>query len=317
VVIDVLLKNGATPDEIEKIVLNEKMNGVFSGSQEIYNLYGKGSISVIIGNPSKEEADAQILSQEQNHSRRYLEASLGLFADGAIALDEFATENPRIAQLSMLAMEVALSGPSRFALNYCSRELGLQGKLDACKNKIHAWLSKKVSDISELSPDTSELLVSGGVFGVGFGFSFAGLQAKEKILHNAKKVGEVARRVEREIGDASKYGKLTRPGGFHDGLEAHHMPSERYLKANAMDPKEGFSAMMTKPLHAQTRTYKGKAVKLDTSAPYREEIGKDLADYMRILKEDGSWTPEVRRSLQQGLDNFKKEFPELFKKLIK
>jgi hypothetical protein len=35
------------------------------------------------------------------------------------------------------------------------------------------------------------------------------------------------------------------------------------------------------------------------------------------LKEDGSWTPEIRRSLQQGMDVFRKEFPDLFKKLRK
>jgi hypothetical protein len=38
---------------------------------------------------------------------------------------------------------------------------------------------------------------------------------------------------------------------------------------------------------------------------------------VKILKEDGSWSPEVRRSLLQGLDSFRKEFPELFKKLVK
>jgi hypothetical protein len=64
IVIDALLKEGATPDEIEKIVLNEKMNDVLSNSQEVRNLYGKGSIAVVVGNPSKEELNAQILARE-------------------------------------------------------------------------------------------------------------------------------------------------------------------------------------------------------------------------------------------------------------
>ncbi|MDR1457277.1 MAG: hypothetical protein LBI47_00255 [Puniceicoccales bacterium] len=57
--------------------------------------------------------------------------------------------------------------------------------------------------------------------------------------------------------------------------------------------------------------------KADTSDPYRTEIGKDIADYMNILKKDDLWTPEVRESLMKGLDDFKVEFPELFKKIVK
>jgi len=84
-----------------------------------------------------------------------------------------------------------------------------------------------------------------------------------------------------------------------------------------LNPKEGFAGVMTKPQHAETRTYKGRAKNIDTSAPYRAEFGKDVAEYVRILKKDGSWTPEVRRSLQQGLDNFRKEYPDLFRKVVK
>jgi hypothetical protein len=126
VVIDALLEEGATPDEIEKIVLNERMNDVLSDSQEVRKLYGKGPIAVIVGNPSKEEYEAQVRAQEQRYNRGYLEASLGLFSDGALALDEFATENPRLAQLSLVALDAALSGPSRFMVNYCGQELGIK-----------------------------------------------------------------------------------------------------------------------------------------------------------------------------------------------
>jgi hypothetical protein len=92
------------------------------------------------------------------------------------------------------------------------------------------------------------------------------------------------------------------------------MPSKKYLKDHNMDPDEGFSVVLPKEQHHQTRSY-GQS-KADTSAPYRTEIGKDIADYMSILKKDGLWTPEVRESLMKGLDDFKVEFPELFKKII-
>jgi hypothetical protein len=196
-------------------------------------------------------------------------------------------------------------------VNYCGQELGIKDKVDACKDKIHGWLSDRVSAITNLSPETSGLLVSGGVFGAGFAFYTLKLQDKSQVLHDAKKVGEA----KRKIGNAGKFEKLVKPGPFNDGLEAHHMPSERYLEANNINPKQGFASLITKPQHVLTRTYGKKATKLSTSAPYRQELAEDLADYIRVLKKDGSWTPEVSRSLQQGLDNFKREFPDLFRKI--
>jgi hypothetical protein len=213
VVIDALLKEGATPEEIEKIVQNKRMNDVLSGAQDVRNLYGKGSIAVVVGNPSREEYEAQVLAQERRYDSGYLEASLNLFTDGAVALDEFATGNPRLAQLSLTALDAALSGPSRFITNYCGRELGLKDKIDSCKNKIHDWLSNKVSAITDLSPETSSLLVSGGVFGAGFAFYTLKLQDKSQILHDAKKVGEAAKKVETwHVRKAKIHGKAQKTG---------------------------------------------------------------------------------------------------------
>lgn len=56
---------------------------------------------------------------------------------------------------------------------------------------------------------------------------------------------------------------------------------------------------------------------LSTDKPYRDELATDLKDYKKVLKENGSWTPEIRQSLLKGLENFKKEYPELFKKVKK
>lgn len=83
---------------------------------------------------------------------------------------------------------------------------------------------------------------------------------------------------------------------------------------NTMNPKQGFAGIMREEQHYLTRTHGRKAIKLSTSAPYRQELAADLADYIGILKKDGSWTPQVRQSLMRGLDNFKREFPDLFRK---
>lgn len=313
VIIDVLLDAGATPQEIEQIVLNPQMSSVINDAQDTQDSYGKGCISVVVGGLSKDEYDAEIMKQEHSYNMSYFAASLDLFADGAIALNEFAEQNPRMAQLSMLALDVALSGASRFVMNYCSQELGIRDRIDECRDGIRDWLSDKLSAISGLDADTSELLVSGGMFGAGFAFAFAGVQAKDKIFADARKVADVKRR----IGDAGRYERLTKPGGFNDGMQAHHMPSKRYLEANGIDHQTGFAGIMRKDQHALTRTYKGRARTLNTSAPYRQELAADLAEYIGILKEDGSWTPQVRQGLMRGLDNFKREFPDLFRKVVR
>lgn len=121
----------------------------------------------------------------------------------------------------------------------------------------------------------------------------------------------------REIGQARRYEQLTKPSGFNDNMEAHHMPSQKWLRAHGQNKDDGFSAMMTKEQHKKTRTFGIRGSKESVNRDYRSEMGRDVKEYIRILKSDGSWTPEVRRSLMQGLDNFKKEFPDLFKKVTK
>jgi hypothetical protein len=118
---------------------------------------------------------------------------------------------------------------------------------------------------------------------------------------------------DRQIGESGKYKDVTAEAPYNDNNQAHHMPSKKYLSDHNMDPDEGFSVVIPKEQHYQTRSY-GQS-KPDISAPYRTEIGKDIADYMNILKKDGLWTPEIRESLMKGLDDFKVEFPDLFKKI--
>lgn len=96
------------------------------------------------------------------------------------------------------------------------------------------------------------------------------------------------------------------------------MPSKRYLIANnTMDPNEGFGVVMTREQHALTRTFRNRGKNLPTSNSYRSEIAQDLQDCIRILKADGSWNSEVRRSIMSGLDNFRREFPHLFERITR
>jgi hypothetical protein len=120
----------------------------------------------------------------------------------------------------------------------------------------------------------------------------------------------------REIGESGKY-KDVRRNADKDNNQAHHMPSQKHLKDNEMNTDEGFAAVIPEQLHRETRSFGKKAANLDTSNPYRTELGRDIKDYVGILKRNGLWTPEVRESFKKGLDNFKTEFPDLFRRITK
>ena len=181
-IIDKLTEQGATPEEIEQVLLNSRINGIVEASNEIRK---RSAIQVIV--TGKDQA-----TQDAEHNNSLLMSSLNMFIDAALALDDFATENPRIAELSLTALDIAMSDPSKFMLGYCSRELGLQEKIDDCKDKVCGWISEKVSEVSGISQDTSELLISGGRFAMSFGLAFAGIQDKETaVLGEAKNVKKV------------------------------------------------------------------------------------------------------------------------------
>lgn len=142
-------------------------------------------------------------------------------------------------------------------------------------------------------------------------------------IKGGKKIIEVVksnRAIQRKIGNMGKFRELTdKQGGssFNDGKQAHHMPAQRYLENYELDSKEGLAIIMTDAQHAKTRTFKGRARNIDLQSSYRDELARDIKDVKRILKEDGSWTPDVRQSVLQGLDNFRNEFPQLFEKVKK
>jgi hypothetical protein len=117
----------------------------------------------------------------------------------------------------------------------------VEDKVDICKDKIHGWLSGKISDITYLSPEMSSFLVSGGEFGAGFAFYALKLQGKNKMLQDAKKVGVANRKlVTREkrwiqLADEGKLPKQvtetirrTVGKGIRDihGLELAHLPGK-------------------------------------------------------------------------------------------
>jgi len=150
----------------------------------------------------------------------------------------------------------------------------------------------------------------------------AGKKLVGMIAKNTEKnlASAAAREAQRKIGNVGTFNDLTnRHGGapFNDGRQAHHMPAQRYLEHHGLNTGEGLSIMMTKEQHIKTRTYGRKGVNLDLENSYRSELARDIRDVKQILKNDGSWTSEVRQSVLKGLSNFKNEKPQLFEKVKK
>lgn len=63
--------------------------------------------------------------------------------------------------------------------------------------------------------------------------------------------------------------------------------------------------------HRMTRSY-GNGSDLTESA--RDTLARDIMDARRIYQNDGLYTSEIRRSLQEVIDMNKRIFPEIFKK---
>jgi hypothetical protein len=125
---------------------------------------------------------------------------------------------------------------------------------------------------------------------------------------------------QRDIGSTGSYKDLTDgtgTGGFQDGKEAHHIPSRKFIEKHGVKDNDGLAVIMTKEQHAETRTYRGKSQKIDLNNSFRNETALDIKDYIEILKKDNLYTPEVRQSLMQGLDDFKAKFPQLLEKVNK
>ena len=118
-------------------------------------------------------------------------------------------------------------------------------------------------------------------------------------------------------GDVGTYKDLIKSGSRGDNLTPHHMPSAEYMESYGVPKNNGVSMNMEQPSpgvggrHRQTRSY-GRGSDL-TEIP-RDALARDLMDARRIYQNDGLYTPEIRKSLQEVLEMNKLLYPEIFNK---
>lgn len=119
-------------------------------------------------------------------------------------------------------------------------------------------------------------------------------------------------------GNVGTYKELVKSGQRGDNITPHHMPSAEYMKTQGVAKNDGVCMNMEQPSpgnggrHRQTRSY-GKGA--DLSETPREALARDVMDARRIYQEEGLYTPEIRKSLQEVVDMNKRLYPEIFNKV--
>ena len=197
-IISLLLKDGASSQEIEEV-----FTAITPIAERVKRQQKQYAIHTFIVPNDADEAMAKRCEIEQTeiHNRNCLASTLQLFVDSAVMVNDFAEKNPKLAEFALTALDVTLSGPSKFAMNYCSKELGIQEKVNEYKEVAKSWLSGKLASISGMSQEYSELLVSGGLFGAEIGLIALGISNKNKVIDEAKNVAK-------KVGRSGKQARL-------------------------------------------------------------------------------------------------------------
>ena len=274
--------------------------------------YGRG-ISIVFPGDTEEVIQAR----EQERDNNYLQKSLQLCTDAALAVDKFAEENPNLTKYSLLAMDVALSGPSRFAMNFCSREIGLDAKIEDYKDQFKGWLSWKVAETAGISPETSEVLVSGGMFGISFGLAMGGIQSKEQAI-----VGE-AKNVKSAVDKIPGYVSKKRREQVTVEIKQAELPKfgvKRKIEQVKADSKTGQNILQTPQRNSAITANKRAKAKLQLKKQGADPsiLKKVDIDHTHELQLGGSDSPSnlqfldkgVNRAIGKRIETATKDFPE-------
>lgn len=130
--------------------------------------------------------------------------------------------------------------------------------------------------------------------------------AQEALLKNELKVGKYRNLVANRP-FSKKSGQQT------ETLDAHHMPSTKYIESKGIPRDQGVAMEMQPSRHMQTRTYGNNAVGMLNETP-RQALGRDIKDAKKVYEQNGVYNPKVRKSLQQVVTENKKNYPNLYNK---
>jgi hypothetical protein len=124
-------------------------------------------------------------------------------------------------------------------------------------------------------------------------------------------------------GKVGTYEELIDTGSREDNITPHHIPSAKYMKTNAgVHKNDGVSMNMEHPYtgtlwkHCKTATYGMTGQKLQEylNLSPKDALAHDIWDARKTYKNDGLYTPQIRRSLQDVIQMNKDMYLDLFNK---
>lgn len=116
-------------------------------------------------------------------------------------------------------------------------------------------------------------------------------------------------------GKVGTFKELVKIGRDGDNLTPHHVPADKFMKEQGISRNDGIAIMMEQPTpgsggrHRETRSY-GSGPNLSETP--REALTGDIADLVKIYREDGLYTPEMRESFKDVIRLNLQRFPDVF-----
>ena len=121
-------------------------------------------------------------------------------------------------------------------------------------------------------------------------------------------------------GAVGTYGELNNARRRGDNLTPHHIPSDAFMKAKVpgYTRDKGISIWMEHPSpgvggrHRKTLSYGSPP---DLSLSPRQVLAREVWDVRAIYRQEGLYTPDIRRSLQQIIQRNKSTWSGTFNKV--
>lgn len=164
------------------------------------------------------------------------------------------------------------------------------------------------------TPNISDAgIFSKTVKGVGTGLVVKSISRAigRKVIQNAEKdTGKALLKNELKVG---KYGNLKQSP--EKGLDYHHMPSTKQIEQYGVKKNDGIAMGVEHDRHSVTGTYKsGNKPILKANESPREALGRDVRDMRQIYQKNGLYDANVRKSLQDVIEQNKTAYPNLYTK---
>ena len=142
------------------------------------------------------------------------------------------------------------------------------------------------------------------------------------IVHNATICLTQIKKLLASEGKVAKFKELIKKGKKGDNVTPHHLPSDAYMKKHGIARKDGVSINMEQPKtggrHRKTKTYGSNMTKAEREAYYklspRDAMAYDIKDIKKIYKQEGLYTEEIRKGIQDVIKQNKKLYPSIFGK---